>query len=320
MRTPSSLIVLMVFFAGCTVGVDGISDGGAAGADAAGAVADAGAGSDAAPPSPRCYEEPAYPDADIGDLVAAYGGPGWKDQLIEAMTRRHPATGWLLEHQRNDSYFDQFSDPSSWSGMVGWLDTLSHEQTHLFNAYHAIGEGQPAALYFSPDHIVYLPAVAGFPRADIRPHLSDETRDGLYARTYLAGAQGQRGINPLLDEQSAYLTELAAVSLVGEYYPGLGVSLRDGSVAFLYFVTVYLRVARTEHPALYQQLRDSAAYRDAVATQWLRTFFFLEYADAFPNLGIHDAVYRAELSRPETLAEIELFTGLAVDASPCLLD
>ncbi len=270
------------------------------------------------PGDPNCYTEPLNPGADISDIVDNYGGAGWKDDLIEAMGRRWPAGAWLLQEQYNDSYFGQFSDPYSWTGMVGWLDTLVHEETHLFNAYHAIDVGQNHALYFNEDLILYLPPDQGFPRAEIYGHLIPEAQAGIYAPTYLTGQQGQRAFNPLLDETLAYINEVPGLSVFGEYYQG-GVSLRDGAAAFLYFIEVYLRVARTDHPEFYAWAQSQAVYVEAVRTAWLRThFFYEEVADMYPGLGISDDIYRAAATTPENLAEIEMFIGEPVDASSCL--
>lgn len=329
MKTAAAVVlgVMSAAALGCVGQVSDVGGGDAIGADA-GAGVDARPGApDAAPgaadagtPQAVCYSEPVSPEADIADVVAVYGGGNWKDELIEAMDRRHPATGYLLEQQRDDSYFDQFSDSSSWSGMVGWLDTLSHEETHLFNAYHAQDIGAVHTIYMRPDLIFELPADVGFARGEIYDDLDAVAVDGIYAGTYLTGSQGQRGFHALLDELSCYLNELAAVGSVGEYYPGAGVSLRDGSVAFLYFLQVYLQVARTEQPAIYEQLRGTPVYVEAVTTLWLRTHYFLAIADEFPSLGVSDAAYRSLIHRPEGLAEIEMFIGHPVGDSPCLLD
>ena len=286
--------------------------------DANPAAADARPGTPDAAPSTNCYTEPVFPNANIADLVAAYGGSNWKDELIEAMERRWPAGAWLLDAQRDDSYFNQFSDPSSWSGMVGWLDTLEHEETHLFNAYHAMDVGEAHSLYYRDDLIIYLPAESGFPRSEIYSMLAPGT-DGIYA-SYLQGSQGERGFNPLLDELSAYTNEVLAVSVFGDDYPGAGVSLRDGSAAFLYYLQLYLRRARTAHATFYQQVKLNPAYVDAVKYAWLRLHYFYEFADEFPALGIDDAIYRTEMHKPENLAEIEMFIGHAVGDSNCLLD
>lgn len=165
---------------------DGVTvDGGIAVPDAGGPGApDAANPADTGTAQPSCYSEPVDPDADIADLIASYGGSNWKDELIAAMSLRHPASGWLLDAQRNDSYFNQFSDSQSWTGMVGWLDTLSHEETHLFNAYHAQAQGQVHALYHHSDLIYYLPSDPGFARAEIYDDMAQVARDGIYGGTY----------------------------------------------------------------------------------------------------------------------------------------
>lgn len=269
---------------------------------------------------PNCYTEPLTPSADITDIVSSYGGSGYKDDVIEAMERRWPAGAYLLTEQKNDPYFAQFSDSSSWTGMVGWLDTLVHEETHLFNAYHAQSQSQIHALYFRDDLILYLPQDQGFARSQILSHLIPAAQSGIYADTYLTGSQGDRGFNALLDEATCYANEVAGMASFGEYYSG-GVSLRDGSAAFLYFVQVYLRVARTQHTSFYDWAKMQQSYVDAVRILWLRThFFYEEVGDMYPNLGINDDVYRTEAYKPDNLAEIEDFIGRKVNDSSCLQD
>ncbi len=313
-------------------GASGASGGGAAGSSGSGGAAGgggAGTGGTAGVggsggvavgslPSDDCYTEPVFPDASIDDVVATYGGSDWKDELIAAVRRRWPAGAWLLHAQRGDSYFGQFSDSSSWTGMVGMLDTLVHEETHLFNAYHAQAMNESHALFVRDDLIFHLPADQGFARAEIYDELEPATK-GNYASTYLTGSSGQRGFNALLDELTCYSNELPAVGLVGEYFPGYGVSLRDGTVAFLYYLQRYLERARTHHAAFYEQARHDPVYRDVVKVSWLRAHFFLQYADRFPKLGIDDAKYRSAMYRPENLDEISRFVGQTVGASHCVM-
>lgn len=269
---------------------------------------------------PDCYSEPVLPTADITDIVAQYGGSNYKDEIIEAMDRRWPAGAFLLTAQKNDPYFAQFSDASSWTGTVSWLDTLVHEETHLFNAYHAQAQNAAHALYFREDLIIYLPAEQGFARSEILAHLIPAAQSGTYATTYLTGSQGQRKFNPLLDEASCYVNEVPGMASFGEFYSG-GVSLRDGSAAFLYFMQVYLRVARTDHNDFYTWAKAQPAYVDAVRLLWLRTHYLYDVVgDMYPNLGISDALYRDEAHQPDNVAEIEMFIGRAVGDSPCLLD
>jgi len=268
---------------------------------------------------PNCYTEPLTPTTSVSDIVNSYGGSGYKDQVINAMSRRWPAGAYLLQAQKNDPYFSQFSDSSSWSGMVGWLDTLVHEETHLFNAYHAQAQGKVHSLYFRENLIVYLPTDDGFARSQISSELDSAVAGSSYANLYLSGQQGNRGFNALLDELSCYLNEVPALSAFGEYYNG-GVSLRDGSAAFLHFMQMYLKVARTSYAQYYASIQANPAYVDAVRLLWLRTHFFYQHADTHPNLGINDAQYRAAAHKPANLAEIDMFIGRKVGDSNCLLN
>ena len=280
---------------------------------------DAGPGNpDAGSHDESCYEEPIDPLADVSDIVGSYGGSGWQDQLIEAVGRRHPASAFLLNAQRSDRYFSMFSDSSDWGGMVGWLDTLVHEETHLFNGSSSVGGDH--AIFLREDRILYLPAsLEGFPRSEIMP-LVDVLPDGQYSSLYLRGSQGERGFIALIDEATCYINEMIALGLFGEYYPGAGVSSRDGSVAFLYYVQLYLRRARTAHPAFYATLRDDPAAVAVVAENWLRTHLYLEHSMRHGSLGIDDARYREAMYRPENLNEMAMFVGRRVGDSNCYLD
>lgn len=268
---------------------------------------------------PLCYSEPLDPDADISDIVNSYGGPGFQDAVIEAMNRRYPAGAYLLQEQRDDPYWTQFSDPNDWGGMVNWLDTLVHEQTHLFNAYHAIDVGESAALYMREDLILYLPPEQGFARSQILADLPPALAQSIYADTYLTGDQGSRGFGPLLDETAAYVNEVPGMSVFGEYFPGAGLSLRDGAAAMLVFVEFYLRRARTQDPNFYAWAQSQPAYVEGVQLLWQRAQFFYEaVADDHPSLGISDAEYRAEAELEANLDELRMFTGVGLQAGPCI--
>ena len=268
---------------------------------------------------PLCYSEPLDPDADISDIVNSYGGAGFQDDVIEAMNRRYPAGAYLLDAQRNDPYWAQFSDPNDWGGMVNWLDTLVHEQTHLFNAYHAIEVGEFASLYMREDLILYMPPEQGFDRSQILPDLPPALAQSIYADTYLTGSQGARGFGDLLDETACYVNEVPGMAVFGEYFPGSGLSLRDGAAAMLVFIEFYLRRARTQDPDFYAWAQRQPAYVEAVQLLWQRTQFFYEaVADDHPSLGISDAEYRAEAEREENLEELRIFTGVGLQAGPCI--
>jgi hypothetical protein len=274
---------------------------------------------DPPPPEPtvECYAEPIFPDADINSMVLDYGGVGWKSELITIMEHRHPATASLLDAQQDDSYFAQFSNSSSWTGMVGWLDTLTHEETHLYNAELSWDLGADHVLFLTDDHVLELPEVPDFPRSEIYSEVDPFAIDGIYAGLYLTGWQGERGLLPLLDETSCYLAEIGSVGSVGEHFQQW-VSVKDGVTAFLYFIEVYLRQARLEHPALYEGMKAEVQLQKAVELLWVRAHFLLPFADVYENLGIDDEGYRALMHDPENMNEISLFIDAQVEDGPCV--
>jgi len=139
----------------------------------------------------------------------------------------------------------------------------------------------------------------------------------LYADLYLVGEQGTYGFTELLDEMNAYINGLAGLTFVGEYEP-YGISGRDGAVAFLYYLELYLHRARTAYPDLYADLKANPELVEMVKIQWLRTHFFLIYADAIPAIGLYDGEIRELLYEEVNMHEIELFIDHEVEASNCL--
>ncbi|MCX4246792.1 hypothetical protein [Paraliomyxa miuraensis] len=262
-----------------------------------------------------CYCEPYDGTADIGDLVASFNGQNWVEVMIGVLERRYPAAADLLIEQQDDPWFGAFTDTSSFGALMDSVMTEVHEGTHGWDYDHALG--QPYFGYWLRADLVFEPPkIDGFARSELYSMLPDDAT-ALYADTYLTGTQGTYGWYELLDELNAYINGMGAIAAVGEHIPW-GVSGRDGAVAFLYYVELYLRRARTTYPELYAQLKAEPEYVDLVRTQWLRTHFLLEHADAHPDLGIHDQEIRAHLYAPDNQAEIEMFIGRAVQASSCL--
>jgi hypothetical protein len=290
------------------------------GSDDAPTSADGGdeAGDDGPPPSEcpaDCYCEPFDAAADIADLEGSFNGANWAEVMIGVLDRRYPASADLLVEMQDDPYFGAFTDSSSFGGLMDSVMTEVHEGTHGWDYGHALG--QPYFGYWLRADLQYEPPkIDGFPRSEIYSMLVDDSTS-LYANTYLTGQQGTYGWYELLDEMNCYINGMGAIAAVGEHIPW-GVSGRDGAVAFLYYVELYLRRARTAYPDLYAQLQGEPEWVELVQTQWLRTHFLLERADAFPELGIYDQEIRANLYDPDNQAEIEMFIGRPVQASNCL--
>ena len=274
-----------------------------------------GGGSGGADCPDDCYCEPIDPEADISDLEDGYSAGAWAQTMADVLDRRWPAGAALVADLQGDPYFGSFTDTSSFAGLLDGFMTEIHEGTHGWDYGHA---GVGTFAYFLRGDLQYEVAqIHGFDRSEIYGMLVDDSTS-LYADTYLTGTQGTYGLYELLDEMNCYINGMAAIGVVGEYIP-YGISGRDGAVAFLYYLELYLKRARTTYPDLYEELKSDPEYVDLVRTQWLRTHFLLIHAaDLHDNLGIADEAIEANLYDPDNQSEIEMFIDHAVDATNCL--
>jgi len=269
------------------------------------------------PPGPYCYSETVSSTASLADLVSGYSSWDWEDTVFEVTARRYPSGNLLLTQTQADPWFGAFVDPSSFNSLMDSLGTMLHEQTHYWDYDHALFEvyfgyfvnedWQPQPNFFD-----------GFPRSEILSMLPDDST-AMYADTYLTGDQGTYGFMELLDELNCYINGLAGLSLVGEYMPW-GTSARDGAVAFMLYLELYLQRARTVYPSLHAQICGDPELTDLMLVQWLRMHWFLDISEAFPELGIYDDAIEVHLYAPGNQSEIELCTGHPLQASPCLTE
>ena len=265
---------------------------------------------------PYCYTEEVDPSASLADLEAAFYGLNWKDTIFEVTYRRYPSGHELLQEMQNDPQMGNFVQTQSFALLVESLMTVVHEETHGYD-YEYAQWGSSFAYFVNGDWQPQVPYHEGFPRGEIYGMLDDSSCD-MYADTYLVGYQGTFDFMELLDELNCYINGLAAIALVGEYEPW-GISARDGALALMYFLELYLEKARYEYPTVYGAASADAHMVDLVLIQWLRLHFFLDISYAFPNLGVGDHAIEDHMHDPEHQGEIELFVGRDLQASNCLL-
>ncbi|MEM6994617.1 MAG: hypothetical protein AAF721_29145 [Myxococcota bacterium] len=279
-----------------------------------------GDGDDGGPPPAdcpeNCYCEPIDPYADVADLQAAFSGGNWADSMIGVLERRWPAGAALfVDRQANDGYFGNFTDTSSWGGLMDSMMTEAHEGTHGWDYDDAFGQSY-FGYWMREDLKFQPPKIEGFPRSEIYGMVEGNATD-LYKDLYLSGTQGTYAWYELLDEGNAYINGMGGIGVVGEFLPW-GTSGRDGAVAFLYYAELYLKRARTNYPELYDQLKNSE-YKEMLQVQWLRTHFLMIYAaDLHPDLGINDDAIEQLLYADENQVEMEMFIDHELDASNCL--
>jgi hypothetical protein len=70
-----------------------------------------------------------------------------------------------------------------------------------------------------------------------------------------------------------------------------------------------LRVARTQHPNLYESWKRDRDWQTFVRYSWARGHFWTEASMSFPSLGIADAAIWQRINDPQNRDEIALYTG-----------
>ncbi|MEZ4296031.1 MAG: hypothetical protein R3B70_13730 [Polyangiaceae bacterium] len=264
------------------------------------------------PQTPGCYWEPVCPDAPLEDLKSSYTSSKWLTTALEATTRRYPSANCLFDMYSSD--VGNYAEKQSFGSLCESMMTMAHEETHGYDYEHALGNSH-FSYYIRCDLALQTPWLDGFPRSEILPYVEGSATD-LYDGTYLTGTQGTYGFVELLDEWNAYINGMAALALVGDHVPAFGISGTDGALAFAYYVELYLKVARTKHPTLYNTIKSTPAFLDLLRLQWNRMHFFLTLADAYPKLSIEAENIKPLLYSPESQQELDLLLG-PLTPTPC---
>lgn len=273
----------------------------------------------ATPPPPvsaDCWSEPLDPTADVSDLRAQFLGSNARSLMEQVLERRFPSCADLLVETAGDPYIDIFLDSSSWQNAMDSLGTICHEQTHGYDYEHALNPSY-FSYWLTASEIPQTDWIDALPRSVIWADVEGSSTD-LYKDLYLTGTQGTYGFTELLDETACYLNSLGGVLAGADDGFTWGVSGRDGVVAFLYYIELYLQRLESDDPATYAQLQADPEVKDLLRDLWLRGHFLLEAADADPRLGINDGAIRQLLYRSDNQGALEDFLGYPLAASSCL--
>ena len=145
-----------------------------------------------------------------------------------------------------------------------------------------------------------------YARSEILTRHVDPATD-FYDEVYLAGFSGTQGFNNLLDEYNAYTHSLAAKYCTRDSLPsGSSTSARDGILTMMYYVELYLKGARLDHPADYAAIRADPEHARLILTIWARAEFYLTLTSTHPELGIHDDTIRTWTYDPDNVMEIDM--------------
>lgn len=259
-----------------------------------------------------CYWE-AFTNANISNIESSYSGGQWLQKMLATLEARYPNGHYLMDAMKTDPWltgtFPSYFELGTFDGMIDAIDTACHEESHGYDFDQALSLPNKHLYYHGEENQITPPKLNFFARNQI---LSLVQQGGsvtsTYDGTYLTGTQGSYDFIFLADELTAYINGLACVTAVQDYVTTT-TSYRDGAASHLYYLQLYMRVARTEHASLYNQWKADAQWQKFVRFAWARGHFWTARALANPHLGINDAAIWERINQPENLAEIELFTG-----------
>ena len=277
-----------------------------------GSARDAGPAPDATPPPPidagpldACYREAYFPGVSVDDLASSYGSAKWLATSLEVTKRRYPTGNFILGAEKSDPQLASFADPGSFDALMESLMTMCHEETHGYDYEHASAGRHQYVL--RDDLIIDVPIGSTFPRSEILAYITDDSTS-LYDGTYLEGSMGTYDFADMNDELNAYINGMACITAFGERIHG-GISARDGAIAHILYLQLYLKRARLAHATTYAFLKGDPSWMKFVRFSWARVHFWDGVAKAFPHLEIGVDRIWAHVNEPDNLDEIRQFTG-----------
>ncbi len=272
------------------------------------------------------YREPPPDDtADIGPAVSAYLPSDPKAFIREVLTARYPLGAFLVAEglatggRIGDCVNAFVGDTGSAASVLASLSTVVHECGHFVDL---------AATTFSTFHYRVTASLAftcprignGLARSRLNEDpYADLLPEDFYRPVYLDGDPdnatvegGDQGYDSVLEETLQYINSLATDwAFRDRLQRGQSISARDGLLTFLWYLTRYLRLARTEYPSEYDKIHDSACWREATLTLWGRAWQYLTLTDGEASLGLRDDVLLDLATTPELLAEIDALRDAA---------
>jgi len=321
------LIAASLVLVGCTYRVKGVDTGGAGGGGGSPIpVADAGVGGNGGnddlsarngsvdfgpPPVAPCYSEDFSPGATLADLRAAYAPQAWKADVLESLKRRIAGGHALIQSQQNDSQLANFVDTGSFDALMSSLMMVCNGETSIYDYAHAT----PSAFtYFLRADLTLQPAIVPtFARSEIAPYITDNATSAYDGA--LSGQQGSEDITAVADDIAAFTNGVGCIGAVSDQLKN-GISARDGMAASIYYLELYLKRARTAHPAAYAALQASPDWQKVVRYAWARAAFWRKTASS-PLLAVADAPIWAHVDDAANSSEIALFAGATLSDIEC---
>ena len=304
-RRRLSLLVTLVALAGCgsptnDTGTD--PDAAVTPTDAASApdTGTADAGALAAYSEPLCDET-----TSLADLSTAYvnSAEGLRAATRGIALRRYPIGVAFIDVQSDAQLQGWFRARGTFADVLNGFEVAVHEGGHIWDITMIRTEWP----YRVREDLVIRPRrLTNFNRSEILTLHANPDADS-YDEVYLRGQSGAQGFNTLLDEYVMYTHSLASRFCTRDGLPpGQRISSRDGILTMMYYVELYLKLARTQHPADYAAIIGDPAHVALIRTVWQRAEFWIARSMPYPALGLRDAQIRPWTYAPENLMEIEM--------------
>jgi hypothetical protein len=254
------------------------------------------------------YTEPvcADPLASITDLSAAYvnTAAGVRAATLGIADRRYPMGRLFIEGQTDVELARWFQTTTTFAGVLDGFDTAVHEGQHIWDIRMIASGKWPYRV--RDDLVIRASNLTNFARSEILT-VHVDVADDFYASTYLMGQSGTQGFNNLLDEYNAYTHSLASRYCTRDSLgAGTRITARDGILTMMYYVELYLKLARTRHPADYAAIKGDPESVRLILTIWDRAEFWLALSARFPSLGLKDTMIRGWVYTPDNKMEIDL--------------
>lgn len=260
--------------------------------------------------SPRTDGGPAYTEplcddaASLDDLAASYTNTpaGLRTAVRGIAERRYPIGVAFIDVQSDAQLATWFRTRNTFNDVLNAFEVAVHEGGHIWDITMA---GATWPYRIRDDLVIRTRRLQNFNRSEILTLHANPAMDS-YDEVYLQGRSGAQGFNTLLDEYVQYSHSLAARYCTRDALrPGLRVSARDGILTMMYYVELYLKIARTQHPDDYAEIVGDPGHLELIRTVWARAEFWLAQTASLPQLGLRDATIRTWVYAPENLMEIE---------------
>jgi len=243
--------------------------------------------------------------ASLADLSAAYmnTAPGLRAAVRGIAERRYPIGVAFVDVQSDMQLGAWFRTRNTFNDVLNSFEVAVHEGGHIWDITMARTEW-PYRL--RDDLVIRARRLQNFNRSEILTLHADPAMDS-YDEVYLTGRSGAQGFNTLLDEYVQYTHSLASRYCTRDALrAGTRISARDGILTMMYYVELYLKIARTQHPDDYAEIVGDPGHLQLIRTVWARAEFWLGRTASLPQLGLRDATIRTWVYDPANLMEIEM--------------